>query len=219
MTSLIVVAVGADFGAAIYAEYRWARTVRAANGPGFRPLGGHPRVPVRHAGHAATTTGRWRSAPAASTTPSSGKASLEATLHSVDLTDTSWLIGPDAKLPVGKLESRIIVDSTHLGRFMGIKDLLVEAPPRRRPTTPPAAPPSRASPSNKGLVFTGTPTAAGFDEKVSVSVDLSVAGHDETTLVFTATGVLDRCGDGRSGGARRRAGGGAEGVQRPACRE
>src|SRR5436305_1446779 len=39
--------------------------------------------------------------------PVVGKVGLEATLHSVDLTETSWLIGPDAKLPVGELESRI----------------------------------------------------------------------------------------------------------------
>ena len=48
-----------------------------------------------------------------------GKATLEATMHSIDLTDASWLIRPDAKLPVGKLESRIIIDSTHLGRVSG----------------------------------------------------------------------------------------------------
>ncbi|MDT5265760.1 MAG: hypothetical protein QOI90_2386, partial [Mycobacterium sp.] len=33
-----------------------------------------------------------------------------------------------------------------------------------------------------------------YDEKVSVSVDLSVAGEESTTLVFTATGVLTGAG-------------------------
>ena len=107
--------------------------------------------------------------------PVAGKASLEATFHSVDLTDTSWLIGPDAKLPVGKLESRIIVDSTHLGRYMGIKDLLVEAPRKETNDATGGTTESGIS-NNKGLVFTGTPSAAGYDDKVSVSVDLSVAG-------------------------------------------
>ena len=41
-----------------------------------------------------------------------------------------------------------------------------------------------------GLVFTGTPTAAGLDKRVSVSVDLSITGADHTDLVFTATEVL-----------------------------
>ena len=78
-----------------------------------------------------------------------GKATLEATMHSIDLTYASWLIRPDAKLPVGKLESRIIIDSTHLGRYMGITDLMVEAPPRK-PTTPPAAPPNPEFPAATG---------------------------------------------------------------------
>ncbi|HEY9265633.1 MAG TPA: LmeA family phospholipid-binding protein, partial [Mycobacterium sp.] len=39
-------------------------------------------------------------------------------------------------------------------------------------------------------VFTGTPKQAGVDERVSIAVDLSIAGPDATTLVMTATGVL-----------------------------
>ena len=42
---------------------------------------------------------------------------------------------------------------------------------------------------NKGLVFTGTPKKAGFDKLVSVTVDLSITGPDQTTLVFTPTGI------------------------------
>ena len=97
------------------------------------------------------------------------------------------------KLPVGKVESRIIIDSTHVGRFMGIPDLLVEAPPRETNDATGGTTESGIS-SNHGLVFTGTPKAADFDEKVSVAVDLSIAGPDQTTLVFTATGVLTGAG-------------------------
>jgi hypothetical protein len=39
-------------------------------------------------------------------------------------------------------------------------------------------------------VFTGTPTAAGFDRRVSVSVDLSMTGPQRSTLTFTPTAVL-----------------------------
>ena len=42
----------------------------------------------------------------------------------------------------------------------------------------------------EGLIFSGTPTGAGFDKRVSVTVDLSVAGPDRTTLVFTPTGIV-----------------------------
>jgi hypothetical protein len=192
LTSLMVVAVGADFGAAIYAEYRWARSVRTANALGFDPwvgILGFPFV-TQAAGH------EYREVEIRANGvdhPVVGKASLEATFHELDLTDTSWLIGPDANLAVGKLESRIIVDSTHLGRFMGIKDLLVEAPPKETNDATGGTTESGIS-NNKGLVFTGTPTAAQYDEKVSVSVDLSIGGADATTLVFTATGVLTGAG-------------------------
>ncbi|MDT5242007.1 MAG: hypothetical protein QOD97_4205, partial [Mycobacterium sp.] len=106
VTSLVVAAVGADFGAAIYAEYRWARSVRTANGLGFDPwvsILGFPFV-TQATGH------QYREVEiraGAVEHPVAGKASLEATLHDVDLADASWLIGPDAKLSVGKLESRI----------------------------------------------------------------------------------------------------------------
>ncbi|HEX2284837.1 MAG TPA: mannan chain length control protein LmeA, partial [Mycobacterium sp.] len=122
-----------------------------------------------------------------------GKASLETTLHSIDLTDASWLVSPDAKLPVGKVESRIIIDSTHVGRFMGIPDLLIEAPTRESNDATGGTTESGIS-SNRGLVFTGTPHKAGYDEKVSIAVDATVAGPDHTTLVLNATGVLTGAG-------------------------
>ena len=122
-----------------------------------------------------------------------GKVSYEATLYSIDVPKDSWLLDASTKLPVAKVESRTIIDSTHLGRFMGIPDLLVEAPPKETNNATGGTTESGIS-SNKGLVFTGTPKAAGFDERVSISVDLSVAGPDRTTLVFTATGVLTGAG-------------------------
>ena len=118
-----------------------------------------------------------------------GSATLEATMHSVDLTYASWLIRPDAKLPVGKLESRIIIDSTHLGRYMGISDLMVEAPPGETNDATGGTTESGISGSH-GLVFSGTPKSANFDRRVSVSVDLSIAADDQATLVVTPTGIL-----------------------------
>ena len=58
-------------------------------------------------------------------------------------------------------------------------------------------------------MFTGTPKKAGYDEKVSIAVDLSVAGPDQTTLVFTATGVLTGAGHRRPAGSRGQEGRGA----------
>ena len=188
MIAVVLGAVGADFGAAIYAEYLLARNVRTAANLTFDPwvsILGFPfvtqamrhrynEIELRASGvdHAIV-----------------GEVGLEATLHSVDIAGTSWLIGPDAKLPVGEVESRIIIDSTHVGRFMGIPDLLVEAPSRETNDATGGTTESGIS-GNRGLVFTGTPKKADYDEKVSIAVDLSVAGPDQTTLVFTATGVL-----------------------------
>ena len=192
VTTLAVGTVSTDFGAAIYAEFHWARAVRAANHLPFDPWVGILGFPfiTQATGH------RYREVEIRAggvDHPVVGKVSLEATLHSVDLTETSWLIGPDSKLSVGKLESRIIVDSTHVGRFMGIKDLLVEAPPKETNDATGGTTESGISESH-GLVFTGTPSAAGFDKRVSVSVDLSTPEDDDTTLVFTATDVLTGAG-------------------------
>jgi hypothetical protein len=188
VTAVVVGGVGADFGAAIYAEYRLARSVRTAANLGWDPsvaILGFPFITQAADHHYDEVEIRANGVDH----PVVGKVSLEATLHSIDLPDSSWLVSPDAKLPVAKAESRIIIDSTHVGRFIGIPDLLVEAPTRESNDSTGGTTESGIS-SNRGLVFTGTPRKAGYDEKVSIAVDLSVAGPDQTTLVLTATGVL-----------------------------
>jgi hypothetical protein len=192
VTTVVVAAVGVDFGAAIYAEYRLARSVRTAANLSFDPwvsILGFPFITQATRGHYKEIEIKASGVDH----PVVGKVGLEGTLHSVDLTDTSWLVGPHAKLPVGELESRIIIDSTHVGRFMGIPDLLVEAPSRETNDSTGGTTESGIS-SNKGLVFTGTPKKAGYDKKVSISVDLSIAGPDQTTLIFSATGVMTGAG-------------------------
>jgi LmeA-like phospholipid-binding len=181
-------AVGVDFGTAIYAEYRLSRTLRAEAGLGFDPwvsILGFPFIPqaMRHRYDEVEFRAHGANRPII------GEASLEATMYSMDLVQASWLVRPDARLPVGKVESRVIIDSTHLGRFMGINDLLVEAPPKETNDATGGTTESGIS-SNIGLVFTGTPKAAGLKGRVSVSVDLSTTGPDDSTLVFTATGIL-----------------------------
>ncbi len=185
--SVVVAAVGVDFGATIYAEYRLARTVRSVAGLSFDPsvaILGFPFIRQAMRQHYAEIEIKAAGVDHAVV----GRASLEATLHNIDLTEASWLIRPDAALPVGKLESRIIIDSGHLGRFMGIKDLMVEAPSRETNDATGGTTESGIS-GSKGLVFTGTPTKANFGKTVSVAVDLSTAGPDQTTLVLTATDI------------------------------
>ncbi|MGE2721332.1 mannan chain length control protein LmeA [Mycolicibacterium celeriflavum] len=186
--AVVVAAVGADFGAAIFAEYRLARSVRTAadlqHDPSVAILGfpfaiqardhRYDEVEIRANGVANRVV---------------GKASLETTLHDIELPGDSWLIGPDDRLRVSKVESRIIVDSTHLGRYMDIPDLLVEAPTRESNDATGGTTESGIS-GNQGVVFTGTPAKADYHDRVSIAVDLEMAGPDQTTLVMTATGVL-----------------------------
>jgi len=191
-TAVVVGAAGADFGAAIYAEYRLARSVRTAADLAWDPsvaILGFPFIPQAVDRHYNEVEIR----AAGVAHPVVGKASLEATLHSIDLVDSSWLVSPTATLKVGKAESRIIIDSTHVGRFMGIPDLLVEAPTRESNDATGGTTESGIS-SNHGVVFTGTAKSTGFDKKVSIAVDLSIVGPNQTTLVLTATDVLTGAG-------------------------
>lgn len=185
---VLLVGVAVDFGTSIYAEYRLARVVREDARLGFDPfvaIIAFPLIPqaLRH---------RYADVEIKATAverPVIGAATLEATMHDVDLTYASWLIRRDAELPVGKLESRIIIDSRHLGRFLGVRDLIVEAPSKETNNATGGTTESGISDSHD-LVFTGTPLAAGFGKRVSVAVDLSMASDDDATLVMTPTRVL-----------------------------
>jgi hypothetical protein len=185
---IIVGAICVDYGASIYAEYRLSSNVRKAANLGSDPfvaILAFPFFPQAMRDHYNELEIKANAVDHAMV----GKATLEATMYSIDLTYASWLIRPDAKLPVGKLESRIIIDSMHLGRYLGISDLMVEAPPAETNNATGGTTESGISGSH-GLVFNGTPKSAYFDHRVSVSVDLSIAPDDQATLVFTPTGIL-----------------------------
>lgn len=185
---LVLGAIGVDYGTSIYAEYRLSSSVRKAANLGSDPfvaILAFPFIPQAMRHHYSELEIKAN----AVNQPTVGEATLEATMYSIDLTYASWLISPDAKLAVGKLESRIILDSMHLGRYMGISDLMVEAPPQETDDATGGTTESGISGSH-GLVFSGTPKSADFDHRVSVSVDLSISPEDQATLVFTPTGVL-----------------------------
>ncbi len=185
---IVIGAVGVDYGTSIYAEYRLSTSMRKVANLGSDPfvaIVAFPFIPQALRRHYSQVEIKANAIDHAMV----GKATLEATMYSVDLSYASWLIRPEAKLPVGRLESRIIVDSIHLGRYMGITDLMVEAPPNETNTATGGVTASGISDSH-GLVFSGTPKSADFDHRVSVSVDLSIAPDDPATLVVTPTGVL-----------------------------
>lgn len=178
---------GVDTGAAVYAEYQLARHVRSAARLPFDPwvaILGFPFIPqaLRHRYDELEIKASGVEHPVV------GNVTLESTMHAIGLAQASWLMRPDADIPVGMLESRIIIDSRHLGTFLGIKDLAVQAP--EEDTDDPTGGTTESGISgSKGLVLSGTPTKAGFDKLVSVTVDLSVTGPAQTTLVLTPTGI------------------------------
>jgi hypothetical protein len=188
--TVLVGALGAaavDTGAAIYAEYHLSRHVRSAAGLGFDPwvaILGFPFIPqaLRH------EYGELEIKAGGVEHPVVGNVTLESTMHQIGLSQASWLMRPDADLPVGMLESRIIIDSRHLGGFIGMKDLAVQAP--QEDTDDPTGGTTESGISGStGLILTGTPTKSGFDKLVSVTVDLSLTGPEQTTLVLTPTGI------------------------------
>ncbi|KAA1251851.1 DUF2993 domain-containing protein [Mycobacterium simiae] len=185
---VVLGAVGVDFGASIYAEYRLSTSVRKAANLGSDPfvaILGFPFISQAMRDR----YGELEIKAYAVAHSTVGKATLEATMHSVDLSRASWLIPPDARLAVHELESRIIIDSMHLGRYLGISDLMVQAPPQESNDATGGTTESGIS-GNHGLIFSGTPKSANFDRRVSVSVDLSIDPADAATLVITPTHVV-----------------------------
>lgn len=185
---LLLVAAGVDFGTSIYAEYRMSRAVRQAaqlRSDPFVAILAFPFIPQAIRGHYRELEIKAFGVPH----PHVGQATLEATMHSVDLSQATWLPRPGAAIAVGTLESRIIINSMRLGQFLGVRDLMVEAPRAETNDATGGTTESGIS-GNHGLVFTGTPRSAGFTAKVSVAVDLSIAPEDPTTLVFTPTDIL-----------------------------
>lgn len=178
-------AVAVDTGAAIYAEYQFSRHVRSAANLTFDPwvaILGFPFLPQVRAHRYTEMEIKAVGVP----NPVVGKVTLEATMHDVGLNKASWLMRPDADLPMRMLESRIIMDSRHLGAYIGITDLNIQAPAAETDDPTGGTTESGIS-ASQGLIFSGTPTEAGVDDVVSVTVDLSII--DRTTLVFTPTGV------------------------------
>lgn len=188
LLAAVVLGAGVDFGASIYAEYRLSRAVRTAAQLSSDPnvaLLAFPFIPQARTGH----YDELEIKAIAVDRPRIGTATLEATMHSIAVGGGSWLINPDTELSVGALESRVIIDSRHLGRYIGIIDLSVEAP--RADTNDATGGTTESGISgNEGLVFSGTPKAAGFDHRVSVSVDLTLEGPDQSVLVMTPTAIL-----------------------------
>jgi len=192
VATIVIGAIGVDYGTSIYAEYRLSSTVRKAANLGSDPfvaILAFPFIPQAMRDHYSQLEIKANAVEHAVT----GKAGLEATMYSIDLTYASWLIRPDAKLPVGKLESRIIIDSTHLGRYMGMTDLMVE-PPRKETNNATGGTTESGISGSHGVVFSGTPKSANFDHRVTVSVDLSIAADDQATLVITPIGILTEPG-------------------------
>lgn len=94
----VMVAVAVDFGTCIYAEYRLSCAVRDAAGLGSDPfvaILGFPFIPQAMRDHYDELEIKANAVDHAMV----GKATLEATMHSIDLSNASWLSGRARSLP------------------------------------------------------------------------------------------------------------------------
>nr|WP_206037824.1 LmeA family phospholipid-binding protein [Rhodococcus sp. HNM0569] len=177
---LIGLAVVVDFGAAAYAEYRVSRQVRHG-----ADLHADPEVTVR--GFPFLTqvaNGRYddvsiRAQGVHSNTV--GEVTVEANLRGVEASLSELVDGSVENLPVERLDGRLLIGATELGRFLGIPDLQVSAPPASKSDGTGGSGGSGMTTSG-GVVLTGTVPVGPLTTTVSVQADLVLQG-DEVQIV------------------------------------
>ena len=105
VVALALAALAVDFGTSIYAEYRLSRTVRTAAHLDWNPsvaILGFPFINQAVNRHFDEVEIKAYDVAHVQVE----RATLEATMHNLDLAQASWLVRPDAPIPVGKLENK-----------------------------------------------------------------------------------------------------------------
>jgi len=165
---LVVVAVGADFGAKYYAEQQVATALHQEQGLAVDPsvsITGFPFLTQLAAGRYT----RVDVAAAGVDAPNLGPVTVSASLHDVALPASQVFSGNVGTFTVGRADTVVRVPQTTLGAQLKVPDLQVS--------------PGSTGPGSAQLV--GTVSLAGLlSQTVTVDVDLSVSGGN---LVVRAT--------------------------------
>ncbi|RVW06467.1 LmeA family phospholipid-binding protein [Rhodococcus spongiicola] len=182
LACLIGLVVVVDFGAAAYSEYQVSRALREGGSLTADPevtIHGFPFLTQAWNGKYNDVEVRARQVP----NEMIGDVTIEATLNGVSVSAAEIVDGSVHEVPVDHLEGRMMIDPTDLGKFLGIPDLQVSAPPADRSDGTGGSGGS-GSPTTGGIVFTGTVPVGPLQESVSVQADLVLRGEQ---LMIVAT--------------------------------
>ncbi|MYV25823.1 LmeA family phospholipid-binding protein [Rhodococcus sp. DSM 6344] len=183
----------ADFGAAAYAEYRVSRELRTGaslesdpevtfNGFPFltQALGGkYKDVYVRATGVESDVV---------------GEVTVEADLRGVTVPFSDIVNGNVTQLPVDKLDGRMGINATDLGKLLNIPDLQVSSPPANKSDGTGGSGGTGASTAG-AVVLTGTVAVGPVETAVSVQANLVLEGGQvkivASNLYFGPEGKAD----------------------------
>ncbi|MGN2641829.1 LmeA family phospholipid-binding protein [Nocardia takedensis] len=193
-------AVVVDFGAAAYSEYRVSRALRVG-----ADLSADPEVTIHgfpFLGQA--LAGRYQSVgirAQAVRTDIAGQIYVEANLTGVRLPFRDLSDGRVRKVPVEKLDARMVIEPVELGRLFNIPDLQVHSRPADKSDGTGGSGGSGMTTADGKLILTGTlpgtPVGQGGSgaqltgDKVSVQADLRLVGNQ---VEITATGFYKGSG-------------------------
>lgn len=163
-----------DFGSAAYAEYRLSRELRDGGQLDADPavtIHGFPFLTQAWAGKYDNIEFRAQGVESDLV----GEVTIEADLMGAKAPASDVIDGTIQKVPVDRLEGRMMIDATVLGQFLGIPDLQVSAPPADKSDGTGGSGGS-GTPTNGGVVLTGTVPIGPVETTVSVQADLVLDG-------------------------------------------
>ncbi|MGA9872100.1 MAG: LmeA family phospholipid-binding protein [Rhodococcus sp. (in: high G+C Gram-positive bacteria)] len=174
LVSLLALAVVVDFGAAAYSEYRVSRAIRDGGDLSSDPqviMHGFPFLTQAAEGKYQNVEIRAQDVP----NDYVGSTTVEANLRGVSVPLSDLVDGAVDAVPVDELDGRVRIEATDLGRFLGIVDLQVSAPPADKSDGTGGSGGSGMT-TNGGVVLTGTVPVGPIETKVSVQADLILSG-------------------------------------------
>lgn len=174
LVCLLGLAVVVDFGAAAYAEYSVSRAIRDG-----AELNSDPEVTIHgfpFLSHAAN--GKYKSVDIRANGVRAdliGNTTVEATLTGVSVPVSDLIDGNVHRIPVDRVEGRIRIDATELGKLFDIPDLQVSAAPADKSDGTGGSGGSGLF-TTGGVVLTGTVPIGPIETKVSVEAELVLDG-------------------------------------------
>ena len=183
----------ADFGAAAYAEYRVSRELRAGASLNADPevtFNGFPFITQ-------ALSGKYKDVYIRATGVQSnivGEVTVEADLRGVSVPFADLINGNVTQLPVDKLDGRMGINATDLGKLLNIPDLQVSSPPADKSDGTGGSGGTGATTAG-AIVLTGTVAVGPVETPVSVQANLVLDGGQvkivASNLYFGPEGKAD----------------------------